>query len=230
MAAPKPKPLVYRGRIDRVTHNRVSGWAMIDGQDDPATLEVLQQGELLGHITADQFRADLEQAGLGDGKIAFTFFAPESVSLDPAEVRVCFAGTDVALRPPHTVGGGADPMGRIVADVSDLAASMKLLVTVTVPELERAQTTALASLAAELEARRSTLEDLRTTAADVSSAVNYLSLKFSDQVKQTIREETALTGDAVARRLTQRFVQLMVLALLIGAGVGAGLVWVLAAR
>ncbi len=230
MTAPAPKPLVYRGCIDRVTDRTVAGWALIDGQDEPALLEVLQSGELLGHISADQFRADLDRAGLRAGKVAFVFTAPDGVVLDPGAVRVCFAGTGVTLRPPPTVGGSQDPIGRLVGDFSDLITSFKLLVTVTVPQLERAQVSALASLTTELEARRAALDEIRTTAADVSSAVNYLSLKFSDQVKQTIREETAAASDVAAQRLSRQVARLVVLTLLLGIGVGTGLGWMLAAR
>ncbi|TAD89651.1 MAG: hypothetical protein EAZ99_09700 [Alphaproteobacteria bacterium] len=222
--------MVYRGCIDRVAEDHLAGWALIEGQTGPAVLEVLQRGELLGHVTAQAFRADLQRAGLRDGHVAFTFTAPTGVSLDAAEVRVCFAGTAVALRPPRAVGGSADPMARHVADLNDLITSLKLLTTSTLPQLERGHTAALGAIATALQARQDTLAQLSTAAEEVKQTTTFLSLSFGDQLKHTIREEVAAASDAMVGRVVRALLAVIVIAVLGGAAAGAGIAWALFAQ
>lgn len=69
-----------RGNLEGVKDGSVFGW--IHNDDDPS--EILQVGiyeddVLLGETTADIHRADLEEAGVGDGHCAFNMLLPDSI-------------------------------------------------------------------------------------------------------------------------------------------------------
>jgi hypothetical protein len=53
---------------------------------EPVELELVLDGEVLGRFHADRHRADLQQAGLGDGRLAFTVRIPGGLSLHAERV------------------------------------------------------------------------------------------------------------------------------------------------
>ena len=80
-------PEGLEGKIDFFDGRRMEGWALSPGRpDEPVRLEVLCDGELVGHVVAEQYRADLEAAGKGGGRCSFSFLMP--VSLDPLRGHV----------------------------------------------------------------------------------------------------------------------------------------------
>jgi glycosyltransferase involved in cell wall biosynthesis len=117
---------VLRSFIDVVTRQRVSGWAQDDAQPGaPLALLILDNDRLVARILANRFRADLETAGIGDGRHAFQFDFDQP--LPPEErhvIRVCreadgvdLARSPVVLGPPPPInaalaqllGNGPDP-------------------------------------------------------------------------------------------------------------------------
>jgi len=68
-----------RGVFEKIEMDwKISGWAMDESQPDlPVLLEVVAADQVIGSVLACDYRADLQAAGLGRGRCAFTFNAPE---------------------------------------------------------------------------------------------------------------------------------------------------------
>jgi len=67
--------------VDVVEHERITGWAFNEATPTmPAMLEILDNGVPIGRILANRHRADLEHAGIGNGRSGFDFVLPESLS------------------------------------------------------------------------------------------------------------------------------------------------------
>ena len=61
-----------QGRLDGVEGGRISGWAFQpDRPEDPVWLEVLDGDGVIARVHARRYRADLEAAGIGDGRHGF---------------------------------------------------------------------------------------------------------------------------------------------------------------
>lgn len=72
----------FRGYVEQASREEVRGWAWDDGRDDiPVGLVVTVDGEAVGRCTANAYRADLQQAGIGQGRHAFAFSFGEPLSL-----------------------------------------------------------------------------------------------------------------------------------------------------
>jgi hypothetical protein len=68
-----------RGVFEKIEMDwKISGWAMDESYPDlPVLLEVVAEDGVIGTVLACDYRADLQAAGLGRGRCAFTFNAPE---------------------------------------------------------------------------------------------------------------------------------------------------------
>jgi SAM-dependent methyltransferase len=91
-------PLV--GWVDRFTPTFVEGWASETTEPDrPVAVDVYLGAERATRVVADRYRADVEQAGHGDGRKGFfcTFPPADASRAEPVEGRVCFAGTQQVL-------------------------------------------------------------------------------------------------------------------------------------
>lgn len=74
-----PGPL--RGHVEMLAsgpgHRRIAGWAQDAAQPDrPVALDVLVDGRIVARLVANTYRADLERAGLGDGRAGFACDLP----------------------------------------------------------------------------------------------------------------------------------------------------------
>jgi glycosyltransferase involved in cell wall biosynthesis len=79
MTDASPPPLT--GHIDQADRHAVTGWAMDPARPgEPVLLEVVLDGEVVGTFPADRHRADLAQAGMGDGRHAFQLQIPGGLS------------------------------------------------------------------------------------------------------------------------------------------------------
>ena len=84
----RPGPL--HGNLDGLDGNSLTGWAFDpEHPDTPVILEVLDGAKLVARLTANRFRADLEAAGIGDGRHGFELQLARSLSPDVRhELRV----------------------------------------------------------------------------------------------------------------------------------------------
>lgn len=63
-----------RSYLDLISHECIAGWAWdTDAPDTPVSLVVSANDQVIGRVLADGYRADLEQAAIGDGRHGFTF-------------------------------------------------------------------------------------------------------------------------------------------------------------
>jgi hypothetical protein len=60
-----------RGHLDEATATHVTGWAVASNK--PARIEISVNGRIRGYVNADNYRADLRDAGIGDGYAGFRF-------------------------------------------------------------------------------------------------------------------------------------------------------------
>lgn len=76
----------HEGVLEQVTPTAIGGWAWRIGHPEHRTaLTLMLRGKPVAQVVADQFRADLVAAGIGDGRHAFT--APLPAGLGEADVR-----------------------------------------------------------------------------------------------------------------------------------------------
>ena len=87
------------GLIERVDDGWVFGWTWDRSQPDRAVdPDVHVDGLLVATVSADQFRPDLEEAGIGDGRHAFAVELPRDYDDKQShEVRVTVAGSEKDL-------------------------------------------------------------------------------------------------------------------------------------
>jgi hypothetical protein len=79
----------------------VEGW-IFGGREqaDKIRLQVFLDGVLQGECVADQLRTDLRDAGMGDGRCAFSFTIPPRARIvDFTSVRLRVAGSVLYLMP-----------------------------------------------------------------------------------------------------------------------------------
>ena len=78
-----------RGYIDLVSESCIAGWAQsVDHPEAPVCLDIYAGGRLIGQVLANTYREDLQRAGLGSGRHAFTFTPPAGLALRPDAVEV----------------------------------------------------------------------------------------------------------------------------------------------
>jgi Phytanoyl-CoA dioxygenase (PhyH) len=68
---------MLKGSIDAVHNGQCYGWAMDTDLPTPIEVEIFIDGYPIGQVMADGYRADLEQAGLRGGRLAFCIEVPE---------------------------------------------------------------------------------------------------------------------------------------------------------
>jgi hypothetical protein len=84
---------MLKGSIDAVQNGQCHGWALDPEAATPAEIEVFIDGEPIGRGLANRYRADLEQAGLRDGRLAFSIEIPETLR-DGREHRIELRSVD----------------------------------------------------------------------------------------------------------------------------------------
>ena len=77
-----------RGNLEVVSEQMIRGWAQdVSAPERPVWLEVLDNGEPIARVLANAYRTDLERAGLGSGRHAFSLLAPRLAAAHRVEVR-----------------------------------------------------------------------------------------------------------------------------------------------
>jgi hypothetical protein len=84
---------VLRGFVEQAGPRRVSGWAR-EGET-PVWLDVRWDGRRVARVLANQYRADLREAGLGSGNHGFNVALPDWVT-GAVEVRKAGGGVRLA--------------------------------------------------------------------------------------------------------------------------------------
>lgn len=71
----------HYGYIDGIIDGQLIGWARAWSNDDPVRVDVVANGELVHSCVADEFRADLRNAGIAHGRFGF------KMTLTPAQLQ-----------------------------------------------------------------------------------------------------------------------------------------------
>jgi O-antigen biosynthesis protein len=98
-----PAAPALQAYIDEASCNRITGWIWDPTQpEDRISLDLLEGDRLLARARADEYRSDLRQAGIGDGRHAFTI--PLGEALLPSarhvlKLRCTDTGTELPVSP-----------------------------------------------------------------------------------------------------------------------------------
>jgi Glycosyl transferases group 1 len=77
---PAPGESRWHGRLDRVEHEWIGGWARdLDAPEHKVVLRVFDNGIPVVDVTAERFREDLKEAGIGSGEHAFMLSLPRAL-------------------------------------------------------------------------------------------------------------------------------------------------------
>ncbi len=95
-------PARYAGHVDSIENGFVRGWARDESAPGTRTeIDVFMGDRELGSTTADRYREDLSQAGMGDGRHAFVYSLPAEARDAPSTaIGVYFHGTRIPLVRP----------------------------------------------------------------------------------------------------------------------------------
>jgi GT2 family glycosyltransferase/spore maturation protein CgeB len=78
VTAPADSPALL-GYVDRLEGAVVMGWARWADQETPSvTVELLVDGQPVGRTVAEEFRADVQSAGVGDGRCGYALVVPDT--------------------------------------------------------------------------------------------------------------------------------------------------------
>jgi GT2 family glycosyltransferase/glycosyltransferase involved in cell wall biosynthesis len=101
------------GNLEGISHHEISGWVWDPEQPNlPVDVEILDGDETVLRLTADEFRSDLLEAGLGDGRHGFTVAALDAIfplSRHRVRVRRTSDGLDLPGSPTWIVRLGMSP-------------------------------------------------------------------------------------------------------------------------
>ena len=115
--------------------DRITGWASDTASPDkPTRLRILVDDAVLGQIVADMYRADLQTAGIGEGRHAFEFTVPGGLSrLTRHVVRVQrvddaqdIPGSPFVLEPAQPVLDATDAGAPVWEGALDVATRMRV--------------------------------------------------------------------------------------------------------
>ena len=92
-----PAATALRGFVDQVGPDMVAGWVVLkDRPDQAVSVDVFADGRFLGTATANLYREDLKDAGIGNGRHGFMLRLSRTV-IDPASVAVRCTIADATL-------------------------------------------------------------------------------------------------------------------------------------
>ncbi len=101
-------PDIDFGHLDGFDGTMVSGWAFRGGAGF-CNVDIWLDGQLVGTVPADQYRADLEAAGMAAGCCAFLFQLPTTAltgSPQTLSVRLADGGPELRGSPVEIIGAG----------------------------------------------------------------------------------------------------------------------------
>ncbi len=76
------------GHLERLENGILTGWLVDAAAAEAVEAEVLVDGEVVGRVMANRYRADLDQAGIGGGRGGFSIALPASAErLEQVSVR-----------------------------------------------------------------------------------------------------------------------------------------------
>jgi len=123
------KPAMPRGHVDRISRDGwVAGWCWWPNRPHAhAVVNILVDGVVVGTARADEFRPDLQAAGIGDGRHGFSFALPYASLAErgvlTVSVQEARTGHDLIAPATMRLGRAAETE----ACTTDLARQIRLL-------------------------------------------------------------------------------------------------------
>jgi hypothetical protein len=117
--------MLIKGRVERFSRRTISGWLSVaaDPEKKPL-LELVLDGRTLKVAAANQYRADLQEAGWGGGHCYFEFNLDPPLSEAEAErVKLRIGGSDLCLELPRKL-----PADRRSNDQGPVTAGLKVFI------------------------------------------------------------------------------------------------------
>jgi hypothetical protein len=97
-------PATLEGKIDLVNSNVVAGWAWnVNEPDVPIHVDIYDGSKLLATVPADEPRADLVKARIGNGKHGFIYRFPDELKDGKAHSIIVRVHMDLPGRPDRTI-------------------------------------------------------------------------------------------------------------------------------
>ncbi|MFZ1416111.1 MAG: hypothetical protein WAS73_16265 [Defluviicoccus sp.] len=176
-------PPSIAGYIDAVKGLKVSGWAW--NRADPAAaleIEIRRDGKVAALGRADKFRADLEKAGVGDGRHAFEIMLETPIAPGEGHAIEAFAICPGLARPaplvnrtgaaPGSERGGAPAMPaefrQWVDQVASVQRTFEATVRSVIGDVRAAEARATRRPAAELQALTAAVESLHGAVGEIA--------------------------------------------------------------
>ncbi|MBX3516875.1 MAG: hypothetical protein KF815_08035 [Rhodospirillales bacterium] len=123
--APAAAPAIS-GYIDAAKGLKVSGWAW--NRADPTAvleIEIRRDGQVAARGRADKFRADLEKAGVGDGRHAFEVMLETPIAPGEGHAIEAFAVCPGLATPAPLINRTADVLGRERGEAAAMPADLR---------------------------------------------------------------------------------------------------------
>lgn len=183
-------PPAIAGYIDAAKGLKVSGWAW--NRADPAAaleIEIRRDGKVAGLGRADKFRADLEKAGVGDGRHAFEILLETPIAPGDGHLIEAFAHSPGLARPvplvnrtvavldgSERVGAPAMPADfrQWVDQVAHLQQGFEAALRSVIDDVRAAEARANSRGAAELQALTAAVESLHGAVGEIAGQLRGL--------------------------------------------------------
>jgi hypothetical protein len=120
-------PATWRGNLELVSREHIEGWAWDPRTPDtPMSLTVLDNGEVIAKVLANRYRKDLEAAGIGSGRHAFTLTIPGGLSPLKRHVIRLIGDSDGCEMPssPVVIAASSGFDGALQAAIGEAIAGM----------------------------------------------------------------------------------------------------------
>ncbi len=113
----------YQGTFERIDCTSLGGWAWDASQPNtPISVDIYDGTQKIATVRANQFRQDLQNAGIGNGQHAFTFILPASLRNGQAHsITIKYGGLKQQLSssPRSITCNPSDPVYEGFIDVAD---------------------------------------------------------------------------------------------------------------
>jgi hypothetical protein len=182
-----PRRLPFRGHVDGVDSQwRLSGWAYDPSDRDPLDIQLVEDDVAIAAAKANDFRADLVDAGVGDGHCAFYIRIPGEL----------FDGTFHNLRVYAIGAGRREAVGRPFGIVLPRLGFRKDMARPPVGALKIFEQITGISAPSSLRPSSQTLDQISTTVQELSARFGHaaaLGLLYAYVLRRPIDNEGLVT-------------------------------------
>src|SRR5262245_12081514 len=112
-------PAAIRGCLDVCTGDIISGWAWDSAHPQMRlAVDILVDGNTVARVTAQQYREDLKESGIGDGRHAFEYLP--SPPIHTRHHKIVIVAVEADMRLPRSEAAAPFPHGTIPLPPDDM--------------------------------------------------------------------------------------------------------------